>query len=212
MSHMDIHRISENPGPLAKLTVIIIGLFALLMIAALSSCTKEDASVRPSADVYLLIGQSNMVRSSPAIEDMLRHSTVIKAAVGGTSVQKWQKGGPLYARAVESVGRQRVTAIMWHQGEQDAYEHTTPAEYERLLTQLFNDLRADVGNVPIVTGEVGRFLKFPSTVNDSIHTVAHALPAVSIVSSDGLFDDGDLVHFNAASQRELARRYILALR
>ena len=182
----------------------------ILSCALLSACSFAEAD--QLTGTYLLVGQSNMVLAGPAMESALPHATLIQAAVGGTSITQWQKGGPLYAKAVEMVGQKHVTAILWHQGEQDAYGHTTPAEYERLLTQLFTDLRADIGDVPIVAGEIGRWLKFPSLINDSIHAVADSLPAISVVSSAGLIDDGDLVHFNPASRQELAHRYAALLR
>jgi hypothetical protein len=47
-------------------------------------------------------------------------------------------------------------------------------------------------------------------VNEQINALPRLIDHVAVASSRGLTDIGDHVHFNAASQRELGRRYAAA--
>ena len=97
------------------------------------------------------------------------------------------------------------------------------------LEQMVAQLRADLGaeDVPLVAGEIGRFLddyvwKGPDgkeirytcwrTVNEQIHAAAKRIPKMKVVSSEGLLDRGDVLHFGTPSLRVLGRRYADAMR
>ena len=84
---------------------------------------------------------------------------LIPCAMGGSSLDQWQPGKPLYvtaiSRAKEAVKQGRLAGILWHQGESDAKPEsiaTYPARFETMITQLRKDLGAE--NVPVLIGEI----------------------------------------------------------
>lgn len=243
-----------------------------LAAVAVSAVTQPAAAVEmPPLQIYLLMGQSNMVgrdtsdmlgqAEDPRIvtldsagswvvardpihaktsdkepgvgpgisfaREMLVVSPALKiglvpTAVGGTELRRWVKGGDLYEHAV---ARARVAAqtsvirgVLWHQGESDAKTHADASNYGERLTQMFKDLRQDLGqpDLPIIVGEIGDFLspaRFPAadTVAEALRRMPEALPRVGFADSAGLAHIGDHLHFTSASARELGRRYAHAM-
>lgn len=152
---------------------------------------------------------------------------LVPAAVGGSPISSWEPGAldsatkthpydDALARMRIALRAGRVRAILWHQGESDA----TPALsvlYAAKLRALIARFRADLGdpNLPFVIGQLGRFDGKPWTAEvqrvDSVHrAIAASVPHVAYVSSEGLRDKGDKLHFDAASARALGERYAAA--
>lgn len=137
---------------------------------------------------------------------------LVPAAFGGTSIEQWQKDSAdplqLYVTAVDRCRRAlrsgELAGILWHQGE--ANRGTEPAEYAKKMGKLFADLRADLNapEVPIIVAELGRFLPNVSRFNLDLRKCAEQLPHTFLVTSEGLSDKGDDLHFDTASARELA--------
>lgn len=150
---------------------------------------------------------------------------LVPAAVGGSSITAWEPGAydaatrthpydDALRRARLAMQRGPLVAILWHQGESDANARLAP-EYPRRLLALIARFRADLGapEVPVLIGQLGQFR--PWTAHDSAVDAAHreaarTIPRVAYVSSDGLEDKGDSLHFDSASARELGRRYAAA--
>jgi hypothetical protein len=90
-------------------------------------------------------------------------------------------------------------------------------QYADKLRALIARFRADLNapDLPFIIGELGQFPGKPWDADvrrvDSVHrAIAASVPNVAYVSSDGLRDRGDTLHFNAASQREFGERYARA--
>nr|WP_299908378.1 sialate O-acetylesterase [Sphingomonas bacterium] len=140
---------------------------------------------------------------------------LVPAAVGGTSLERWQPGGDLYNQALARLRTAqksgKLVAILWHQGEADASKADRSASYAVRWVALMKQLRADAGapDVPIVAGELGEYLQRPYSraVNEQIDSLPTLLDNVAIASARGFRDRGDGLHFDAASQREFGRRY-----
>jgi hypothetical protein len=150
---------------------------------------------------------------------------LVPAAVGGSSITLWVPGAydPIthshpyddaLRRARIALRRGALVAILWHQGESDANAQNAP-EYEQRLRALITRFRADLSapDVPVLIGQLGQFR--PWTANDSTidkahRDVARTMPHVAFVPSNGLKDQGDALHFDAASARELGRRFASA--
>jgi predicted neuraminidase len=147
---------------------------------------------------------------------------LIPCAVGGTPLQRWQKGGDLYQQALvrAKVAMQTGTlkGILWHQGEGDSGKEDTARSYGARLSQMVKDLRVDLGagDVPFVAGKLGEFLarqgkdgnpSFWPVVNEQLAELPKLVPHTAIVESDGLKHKGDGVHFDTASLREFGKRY-----
>lgn len=152
---------------------------------------------------------------------------LIPCAVGGTPLQRWQKGGDLYEQALVrarlAMKDGTLKGILWHQGEGDSGEQATAANYGERLAQMVKDLRADlgVGELPFVAGKLGEFLKretkdgkpsYWPLVNEQIATLPQRVSNSAVVESTGFKHKGDQVHFDTPSLREFGRRYAAAMK
>lgn len=154
---------------------------------------------------------------------------LVPVAVGGSAIAAWspgavhdQTGARPYDDALHRLqaARRRGTfrAILWHQGESDANAASAP-RYEEHLRSVIGRLRAAAGDpdLPVLIGQLGRFPAAPWTawhlqVDAAHRRLAADLRHVAFVSSDGLVDKGDALHFDAVSARTLGRRYADAYR
>jgi hypothetical protein len=162
-----------------------------------------------------------------AARDTTARIGLIPAAVGGSPISSWAPGALDTATGThpydEALERLRVAqksgklrGILAHQGESDATP-TRSVLYAGKLRALIARFRTDAGdpNLPFVIGELGKFSGKPWTADvariDSVHrAIAASVPNVAYVSSDGLVDKGDQLHFDAASQRTFGERYAAA--
>ena len=141
---------------------------------------------------------------------------LIPTAVGGVSLDQWKPGGRLYTDAIRRVkiAQQHgvLKGILWHQGEAD----TKPAKiesYARRLDTLIAAFRRDLGvpDCPVVVGELGVFDREKNAnrvpFNGMLDKYPTTRPNTALARSNGLASIGDNTHFNAASARELGRRY-----
>ena len=143
---------------------------------------------------------------------------LIPAAVGGTSLERWQPRGELYNQALARLRvaqkSGKLVAILWHQGEADSSRAELSSTYASRWVAVMKQLRADAGtpNVPIVAGELGEFLQRPYAhiVDEQIDSLPRLLDHVAVAPAKGLTDRGDQLHFDSVSQREFGRRYAAA--
>jgi hypothetical protein len=154
---------------------------------------------------------------------------LIPAAAGGSPIDSWQPGG--YHEQTKShpyddaIRRARIAersgilkAILWHQGESDSREGRAEV-YEQKLLDLVQRFRKDLNapGVPFIAGQMGQFSERPwssakQLVDKAQRRLPETAPPAAFVTSDGLKHKGDEVHFDAASYRELGRRYAAAYR
>ncbi len=150
---------------------------------------------------------------------------LIPAAFGGSALQEWVPGTLHYTNAVERVKAAlagagpgaRLRGILWHQGEADANEEERAVTYRIRFAKMIAALRKDLGAelVPVVVGQLGEFVLEKAytqlgKVNADLALIPLHVPLSGFVSSRGLKDKGDQLHFDAASLREFGRRYALA--
>ncbi|MES2738206.1 MAG: sialate O-acetylesterase [Verrucomicrobiota bacterium] len=158
-----------------------------------------------------------------------REATIglIPCAVGGTPLERWEKGGDLYAQALErarlAMKEGTLKGILWHQGEGDSANEGKSKSYADRLAKMIVDLRADLGagELPFVAGKLGEFLsletreKTPSywpLVNEQIASIPVRVPKTAVVESTGLTHKGDQVHFDTPSLRTFGERYAAAMK
>lgn len=141
---------------------------------------------------------------------------LIPCAVGGTPIRRWQQEGDLYQVALKRAKLAQkdgvIRGILWHQGESDSGKAETANIYEQQLHAMVAAWREDLGvpNVPVVVGELGQFwkrAKHKSVVDATLKALPNKVKYSGWVTSVGLDHKGDGVHFNAASYRELGKRY-----
>ena len=111
-----------------------------------------------------------------------------------------------------------LKGILWHQGESDSKVDLASA-YEAKLHDLIERLRTELKapDVPFIVGQLGQFRERPwddhrKTVDRAHRDLPSKVRYTAFVSSEGLQHKGDEVHFDAASYRELGKRYSAAFR
>jgi hypothetical protein len=158
-------------------------------------------------------------------EKSKRKIGLIPCAVGGTSISMWMPGAydkittthpydDAIRRTKIALQHGRLKGILWHQGEGDASKEKASRYEQRfnsLMLHLQNDLSVDISSISVVVGELGQFYCKRNSEGKEINLVLKHLAEThknrALVSSKGLVHKGDSVHFDAASQRELGKRY-----
>lgn len=164
-----------------------------------------------------------------AVAEAMPEITVglIPCAVGGSAIAGWEPGGydpptkthpydDAMARAKKALEAGTLKGILWHQGESDASVERS-AVYEQKLHELVERLRKELDdpNVPFIAGQLGQFPERPWTdgkkkVDQAHRQLPDKVSNTAFVSAEGLSHKGDQVHFDAASAKELGRRYAKA--
>jgi hypothetical protein len=150
---------------------------------------------------------------------------LIPCAVGGTTISQWMPGAfdkttntHPYDDAVRRIKiameNGRLKGILWHQGEGDSDVERVlfyKQRFDSMLVNLKNDLSVNMDKIPIVIGELDYFFclknKYAPKLNDVLLQLSKTHKNIALVKAEGLTHKGDSVHFDAASQRELGRRY-----
>jgi len=121
----------------------------------------------------------------------------------------------------------RLVAILWLQGESDVQNGGAPtyAANHTALMGAFRTRISGAGTVPIVVSEMAPCMyaqcaaevRRPNgqnisatdlnTMLDHVHHIDDSVSKSTWVSSAGLSSNSDNIHFNAASQRELGKRF-----
>ncbi len=149
---------------------------------------------------------------------------LVKQAASGSLIQQWQPGQALYQGLLRQVGfatkaegEGQVDAILWMQGESDAQSTIGVAkQYGQRFETLATHLRQDLGapNSLFLYGQVN--LEHPdhtttiAAVRKQQQDAQRQLPHALMVSTDGLGKQADGIHYNAAGQMELGKRFAKA--
>lgn len=143
---------------------------------------------------------------------------LIPCADGGTRIEQWQPGTPLYDHAVMmtrlAMRTSQFSGILWHQGESDCCE-LDEAEYRRLFLNMMYSLRKDLHaeKLPLIIGEISENIDPVygmldiQKMNCLLHRLQQELPMCAITAAKELSLKEDGLHFNSQSYRELGKRY-----
>ncbi len=148
---------------------------------------------------------------------------LIPCAVGGTSINRWQKGAKLYEEALRRAklalhttlpAKGRLRGVLWLQGEADAKPEGLSVHEAKLL-KLVDDLRADLSqpDLPFIActiGEMGDASKLAdkAAMNQILLDLPSKRPITACIDSRELKSHiGDSVHFDTPAQNEIGRRY-----
>jgi hypothetical protein len=148
---------------------------------------------------------------------------LVPCAVGNTSIEEWigdsLRVRHLFSNAVRRTdagiaGGGTLAGILWHQGESNAETADRSRLYGQTLDRLvfnFQDALRTPG-LPFYAATLADFCKrpFKDSVNAAIAQLARQRGDVFLVSTADLSCKPDSVHFDAAAQRELGRRFALA--
>ena len=170
---------------------------------------------RPTAGVSLA--------SSFALRYVEEHpeeeAALIPCADGGTGIDDWLKGMPLYENALfctkMAMKASTLTGILWHQGEHDSCAELIDF-YEEKFLQFYHDLMADIGvDVPFIIGGVPlaeysedpNLRHYAGILNEKLRAIAEKTPGIYFVSSKGMECNPDHLHIKSASLRQFGERY-----
>jgi len=172
--------------------------------------------------------------------DPKRKIMVIYAAVGGTGFYKkeWGIDCFLYKRLLKMTDYalsfnkdNRIVALLWHQGECDAFENkkATPQErhdfyYEKFMEQTNDYLkRYSQFSFPVIMGEFcdewadkKENCVQTEAVEKALYDCSKALKKSAVVATKGLksnnqeIGNGDDIHFSKKSLIEIGKRYFEA--
>lgn len=143
---------------------------------------------------------------------------LIPCADGGTRLSQWMPGEVLYDHAVMmtklAMRTSRLVGILWHQGESDCRGDEKVALYKERFLKMAEALRAELGELPIIIGELAWDIDQKWEVGDRVaklnaifHEIADELPLCAVASSEGLRLKKDGIHFNTESLRIFGKRY-----
>jgi len=152
---------------------------------------------------------------------------LIPCAAGGSPIRTWQPGGyweqtkshpydDTLARCTIAQQRGVLKGFLWHQGESDSNEQDAVHYLDRLKT-LVDRLRAElqVPQAAFVAATLGDFFsarnRWAAAINGALEQLAVEVDNTACVQATGLVHGGDDLHFDAASARELGRRYAQAI-
>lgn len=172
--------------------------------------------------------------------DKSRKILVIKSAVGGTGFCKneWGVNSSLYNRTLDMVNlalsynkENKLVALLWHQGECDAFENATQPLIEKknfyinkFMEQTLDfKKRYNVMSLPVIMGEFVNEWSDLKENKDSTKAIEEALyecanklgnslvvSSGSLLSNNQMFNNGDNIHFCKDSLKELGKRYYQA--
>jgi peptidoglycan/xylan/chitin deacetylase (PgdA/CDA1 family) len=88
-------------------------------------------------------------------------------------------------------------------------QQTQAVQLQTLIQRLRSDLQQP--KLPFVAGEIGHFNK-TNHINAVINRLPNEVEYTAVVTANNLTDNGDRLHFNTASARELGKRYAVAMK
>ncbi len=102
-----------------------------------------------------------------------------------------------------------IKGILLHQGESNNGDVEWCEKVKRIYQDLISDLNLNPDSVPLIAGEVvsTEMGGVCGGMNAIISKLPETLPSAHVVSSAGLPQKGDGLHFTAPAYRELGKRY-----
>lgn len=196
------------------------GLERLTGIERTTTATREGST--QAKPVFLLAGQSNMVRFSQFAVDAFRADYaakhggevpgVVPCAVGGTYSGQWLPDGELFNGCLDAARGQIITGILYYQGESDAYLETT--NWGDRFGQTVAGFREHFGAVPVVFAQIATstdpdFLRGWSSIQ--AQQAAVCIPGVRMIHTEDVAALVDTVHLTPESLQRIAARFVDAL-
>jgi len=185
------------------------GACAIASSPLLGATAIEGDSLTPMADELIRSGRFDRVVLAPV-------------AVGGTEIARWVEGdlAPVLRQALDAVqARYKVTHAIWHQGETDADNGTSAADYRRRFDILLGRWRAQGLAAPVLVSVTTRC--DPAwRADNAVAQAQRSLPDPARGLYPGADSDAQLpaeelrggeCHHNAAGQAHLAKLLAAAL-
>lgn len=161
-----------------------------------------------------------------------RNILILHCAIGGSGFyrREWTTDGQIYRKMIEMIDyalslnpENRLVAFLWHQGECDAWEGTTPAEFHKELKAMACSVREryHVPALPFIAGDVtAQWKKENQAIVDPI--VARIKQVIAQIgnaafvetddlpSNDEVVGNGDVLHYSRKALYMMGERYFSA--
>lgn len=148
---------------------------------------------------------------------------LVPCAVGGSSINLWQKDAKLYEEALRrtklalqttALVKARLRGILWLQGEANAKAEELPRHAERLRAMI-EAFRTDLAqpDLPFIACTIGEMQPEPrlsdlKAMNDIQLALPKTVPHTDCVDARDLKTHiGDNVHFDTTAQNEIGKRF-----
>jgi hypothetical protein len=134
---------------------------------------------------------------------------LIVNARGGTRIEQWEKGAPLYdnsLRRAAGLGDIRFAGIVWIQG----FSNAGDGAYATKLAKLVDDLRRDLkdSELPVVIAQVPVYeAKYP--INDQIAHAPESIKDLAVATNEDT-RKCDAFHYDRASNIKIGERLAAA--
>ena len=151
-----------------------------------------------------------------------RKLLILRTAVGGTcfSGGHWGLTDNLYLQMIEMAKialdlnpANKIAAMLWHQGENDAVNNVTYEYYHEHLTKLINSVRETFGNIPFIAGNfvqdewMNDYLESAANIIRVQREVCSAFVETDGLQSNKILGNNDTVHFCREALHQLGVRY-----
>jgi hypothetical protein len=144
---------------------------------------------------------------------------LIPCAAGGSGIEYWLKDlfweqtstfpyNNALLRAKLAMKDGTLKGILWHQGEADCSPVQLKQYKENLIT-LIQKIRKDLNtpDLPFIAGELPYFNPCSKDFNSNLHEIKNLILFFDVVSAEKLSSLPDKIHLDAASAREIGKRY-----
>lgn len=146
---------------------------------------------------------------------------IVKVARTGTGMDEWSSlhAHSIYGTlindtnaALRAAPEARVAAMLWMQGERDARFAESAAGYGAKLRAFVAAVRRDVRrpDLPFLCAQADPPYPYARDVRDAQAALPAQVPGTILVPTDGLGRYSDKLHYDAAGQIELGRRFARA--
>lgn len=195
---------------------LLLELLGLLLLVGCTQFQRLTGDAGGTLPVILLAGQSNMVRFAQYAEGAFAvaygPAEFLPCAVGGTESSQWLPGGPLFQGCIDAAAGRHVDAILYWQGESDAYNERTSWGANFIAT--IEGLRSHFGAVPVVFAQIAittdpNFARGWASIQ--AQQAAVQLSNAAMIRTDDLAQLADEVHLTPDSLRLIASRFAAAL-
>jgi hypothetical protein len=177
----------------------------------LGSTGSDGEFITPLADILIQQG-------------IFKSIVIISAGVAGSPISRWQAGGDLNTTLKKSLmlmKRYKITDIIWHQGESDFLEHTSPEAYRASFYSLKNSLRKSGVSAPFFIAIATKCFTDPTWLEEnpiarSQISLADNKEIFVAANTDILLNDfdrqSDLCHLSGSGQIKVANAYADAIK
>ncbi len=161
-----------------------------------------------------------------------RKLLIIRAAIGGTGFldNRWGMTDDLYLKMIEMIKvalalnpKNKLVALLWHQGETDAILNSTKEIHFNNLLTLVNSVRSTFHceNLPFIAGDFVQQWKMDNIqicvpIIEAIKEVCENIGNAQFVetnelrSNDQMIGNGDTIHFCREALNQLGEKYFNA--